>query len=98
RYDVIYENQRGLYFFGIPKFNSKLLFPADPPAWYDGYNFALADIHSYQLPDPSWEWAYDHWCVDMSDDVDEEGWQYSFSFGRPWWHGKSLNITPPSHA
>ncbi|KAJ1650280.1 hypothetical protein IWQ61_008878 [Dispira simplex] len=87
RYDVIYENQRGLYLFGIPKFNSKVLFPTDPPAWYDGYNFALTDIHSYQLPDPSWEWVYEHWCIDMSDDVDEEGWQYSVSFGRPWWHG-----------
>ncbi|KAJ1925166.1 hypothetical protein IWQ60_004726 [Tieghemiomyces parasiticus] len=87
RFDVIYENQRGLYLFGVPKFNSKLLFHADPPAWYDGYNFALADIHSYQLPDPSWEWVYDQWCVDMSDDVDEEGWTYSISFGLPWWHG-----------
>ncbi|KAJ1974332.1 hypothetical protein H4R35_003659 [Dimargaris xerosporica] len=87
RYDVVYENQRGLYLFGIPKFNNKMLLPHDPPAWHDGSNFAVTDINSYQLPDPSWEWVYDHWCIDMSDDVDEDGWQYSISYGWSWWHG-----------
>ena len=40
------------------------------------------------MPDPSWEWAWQSWYVDMSYDVDEEGWEYSFSFQRSVaWHG-----------
>jgi len=32
-----------------------------------------------------WEWKT--WYVDMSHDVDEEGWQYSFYFRKFAWHG-----------
>ncbi|KAL1620994.1 hypothetical protein SLS56_009410 [Neofusicoccum ribis] len=34
--DVLYENQRGSFFFGIPLFSSKSLLNFDPAAWVDG--------------------------------------------------------------
>ncbi|SNX82376.1 uncharacterized protein MEPE_01082 [Melanopsichium pennsylvanicum] len=94
-FDVLYENQRGLLVFGIPKFSPRTLFQWDPSPWTSSsgkpspYNIANA-----QLPDPSWEWAYQEWYIDMTGDVDEAGWQYSGNFGRRFWpnvhfpHGK----------
>ncbi|KAJ6083372.1 hypothetical protein N7467_007507 [Penicillium canescens] len=48
---------------------------------------SAVNITNAQLPDPSWEWAWKAWYVDMSGDVDEQGWQYSFSFASSSWHG-----------
>lgn len=85
-FDVLYENQRGLLVFGIPKFSPRTLFQWDPSPWTAAngkrspYNIANA-----QLPDPSWEWAYHEWYIDMTGDVDEAGWQYSGNFGRRFW-------------
>ncbi|KAF2201818.1 hypothetical protein GQ43DRAFT_19939 [Delitschia confertaspora ATCC 74209] len=45
------------------------------------------NITNAQVPDPSWVWEWKSWYVDMSDDVDEEGWQYSFYFHKFAWHG-----------
>ncbi len=66
-FDVLYENQRGLLVFGIPKFSPRTLFQWDPSPWTTAsgkkspYNIANA-----QLPDPSWEWAYIEWYIDMT--------------------------------
>jgi hypothetical protein len=87
--DVLYENQRGWFFFGIPLYSHSSLLNFDPAPWItkDG-NDSPVNITNAQLPDPSWEWAWKSWYVDMSYDVDEEGWQYSFSFSRRFsWHG-----------
>jgi hypothetical protein len=87
--DVLYENQRGWFFFGIPLYSQSSLLNFDPGPWQtkDGKDSAV-NITNAQLPDPSWEWAWKYWYVDMSYDVDEEGWQYSFSFSRKFsWHG-----------
>lgn len=87
--DVLYENQRGWFFFGIPLYSHSSLLNFDPSPWVtkSGKDSAV-DITNAQLPDPSWEWAWKSWYVDMSYDVDEEGWQYSFSFSRKFsWHG-----------
>ena len=82
-YDVLYENQRGLMVFGIPKFSAKTLFQWDPASWTNVYNGNSAyNIVNAQLPDPSWEWVHPEWMIDMSGDVDESGWQYSYNFGR----------------
>lgn len=87
--DVLYENQRGSFFFGIPFYSHRSLLQFDPSAWVNkDYNDSPVDITNAQVPDPSWEWAWQSWFVDMSNDVDEEGWQYSFSFGlKCGWHG-----------
>ncbi|EEH08947.1 meiotically up-regulated gene 65 protein [Histoplasma capsulatum G186AR] len=87
--DVLYENQRGWWCFGIPIYSAKSLLNFDPSAWLSR-NFAASpvDITNAQVPDPSWEWAWETWYIDMSYDVDEAGWQYSFSFSSRFaWHG-----------
>ncbi|PWN35023.1 uncharacterized protein FA14DRAFT_160367 [Meira miltonrushii] len=82
-YDVLYENQRGMLFFGIPKFSSKTLFQWDPAPWTNSRNKDSAyNVVNAQLPNPSWEWVHPEWMIDMSGDVDESGWQYSYNFGR----------------
>lgn len=86
---VLYENQRGTWLFGTPYFSSNSLLNFDPAAWtdHDGAPSAV-DVTNAQLPDPSWQWAWRRWYVDMSLDVDEQGWQYSFMFQSKFnWHG-----------
>ena len=87
--EVLYENQRGICLCGMPMFSSKSLLNLDPSAWTNGaFKTSLVNITNAQVPNPSWTWAWKSWYVDMSLDVDEEGWQYSFSF-QPYfsWHG-----------
>ena len=87
--EILYENQRGMFFFGIPLYSHSSLLNFDPAAWQTkDLKDSAMNITNAQVPDPSWEWKMKSWYVDMSYDVDEEGWQYSFSFGRKWaWHG-----------
>ncbi|KIW69762.1 hypothetical protein PV04_05620 [Phialophora macrospora] len=87
--DILYENQRGSFFCGIPLYSHSSLLPIDPSPWTNkDFKDSPVDITNAQVPDPSWGWAWKTWYVDMSHDVDEEGWQYSFAFGRNWvWHG-----------
>ncbi|EXJ59578.1 hypothetical protein A1O7_03724 [Cladophialophora yegresii CBS 114405] len=87
--DILYENQRGSFFCGIPLYSHSSLMPIDPGPWTNkDFKDSPVDITNAQVPDPSWAWAWKTWYVDMSHDVDEEGWQYSFAFGRNWvWHG-----------
>lgn len=87
--DVLYENQRGSFFFGIPLYSHSSLLNFDPSPWMTrDFKDSPVNITNAQVPDPSWEWSWKTWYVDMSYDVDEEGWQYSFSFGKNFsWHG-----------
>lgn len=88
--DVLFENQRGWFVFGIPLFSSKALwnFRVDPAPWVDAkFKPSAVNITNAQVPDPSWVWDWKSWYVDMSLDVDEEGWQYSLLFKGSPWHG-----------
>ena len=87
--DILYENQRGYFFFGVPVFSSNSLLNFDPPAWVTSSGGpSPVDTQTAQVPDPSWEWAWQSWYVDMTPDVDEKGWQYSFAFFKGLaWHG-----------
>ncbi|KAL8641131.1 MAG: hypothetical protein Q9228_002033 [Teloschistes exilis] len=87
--DILYENQRGWFLFGIPLYSANSLLNLDPAPWQTSeFKDSAVNITNAQVPDPSWEWAWRTWYVDMSHDVDEEGWEYSFSFqARFAWHG-----------
>ena len=88
--DILYENQRGMFLFGIPKYSHSSLLPRiDPKSWQNAqFKTSPVDIRSAQVPDPSWEWAWKSWYADMSRDVDDEGWEYSLEFsGKTGWHG-----------
>lgn len=83
--DVLYENQSGLWFFFQPFFSA----PGGTPAWMArDFTKSNVDVRNADVPDPSWEWVWPVWYIDMSHDVDEAGWQYSLSFlARHRWHG-----------
>ncbi|MCJ1249512.1 hypothetical protein MMC30_006737 [Trapelia coarctata] len=87
--DILYENQRGSFFCGIPLYSSKSLLNFDPSPWQTAdFKDSPVNITNAQVPDPTWAWAWRSWYVDMSHDVDEEGWEYSFSFRQGFsWHG-----------
>ncbi|KAK9476323.1 hypothetical protein V1514DRAFT_298662 [Lipomyces japonicus] len=86
-FDVLYENQRGFFFFGTPLFSGKGLLNFDPPSWVDSdYKYSPVDISSAPVPDPSWEWVWKTWYIDMTADVDAEGWAYSIGFQTRNWH------------
>ncbi|KAL9936358.1 hypothetical protein V8E36_004426 [Tilletia maclaganii] len=82
-YDVLYENQRGVLWFGVPKFSPSTLLQWDPSPWTDiDHRDSPYNIVTAQLPDDSWEWVYPEWLIDMTGDTDESGWQYAGSFGQ----------------
>lgn len=87
--DVLYENQRGGFFCGIPLFSSKALGAADAPPWTNiAHKPSATDITTAQTPDPSWVWEWKEWKVYHSDLVDKDGWEYSFMFSKKFsWHG-----------
>ncbi|SPN97331.1 uncharacterized protein DNG_00845 [Cephalotrichum gorgonifer] len=87
--DVLYENERGGFLCGIPLFSSKALGNLDPSPWTNSFHkVSPTDIHTAQVPDPTWEWAWPEWRVHHHDDVDEGGWEYSFMFAKAFsWHG-----------
>jgi hypothetical protein len=89
--DVLYENQRGGFLCGMPLFSSKALGFLDAPPWTNIAQKASAtNITNAQVPDPSWQWAWKEWTINHTDEVDEDGWEYSFMFSKKCsWHGPS---------
>ena len=89
--DILYENQRGWFMCGIALFSGRALGNLDPSPWTNAAQKASAtNITNAQVPDPSWEWAWKAWTVNHQEDVDEDGWEYSFAFSKQFsWHGPS---------
>ncbi|KAI1332695.1 hypothetical protein F5Y16DRAFT_356258 [Xylariaceae sp. FL0255] len=89
--DILYENQRGGFLCGIPLFSSAALGNLDPTPWTNfAHKTSPTDIHTAQVPDPSWEWAWPEWQVNHDEEVqmDDDGWEYSFMFSQKFsWHG-----------
>lgn len=89
--DVLYENQRGSFLCGIPLFSSAGLWVTDPYAWVNiEYKYSPFTVFNATVPDPTWEWVWRRWFVDMSGDVDENGWSYNINFTRHHWHGHHI--------
>lgn len=86
--DVLYENQRGGFLCGLPLFGGRALGNLDPSPWTNiALKTSATDITNAQVPDPSWEWAWNNWKINHGDDVDEDGWEYSFAFYKKFsWH------------
>ncbi|KAG4436848.1 hypothetical protein IFR05_007654 [Cadophora sp. M221] len=89
--DILYENQRGGFLCGMPLFSSSALGNLDPSPWTNcAQKTSATNITNAQVPDPSWEWAWPEWHINHTDEVDEDGWEYSFMFSKKFsWHGKS---------
>ena len=87
--DILYENQRGGFLCGMALFASKALGNLDPAPWTNlAGRPSPTDIHTAQVPDPSWGWVWPEWRVNHEDGVDEDGWEYSFMFAKQFsWHG-----------
>lgn len=90
--DVLVENQRGWFILGYPFFSHNMLFSLDPSPWTYGPTNkpAPGDVQSFPLPDPSWDWTWNRWYVDMAYDVDDQGWSYSWRFASDVWHGSHV--------
>ncbi|KAI8950743.1 hypothetical protein F4801DRAFT_337081 [Xylaria longipes] len=88
--DILYENQRGGFLCGIPLFSSAALGNLDPPAWTNfAHKPSPTDIHTAQVPDPSWQWAWPEWRINHDEQIqtDSDGWEYSFMFSKKFsWH------------
>jgi hypothetical protein len=86
--DILYENQRGCFLCGMPLFSARALGALDPSPWTNAAQKPSAtDITNAQVPDPSWQWAWEEWKINYSDEVDEDGWQYSFMSSKKFsWH------------
>lgn len=88
--DILYENQRGGFLCGIPLFSSAALGNLDPPAWTNfAHKPSPTDIHTAQVPDPSWQWAWPEWRINHDEQIqpDGDGWEYSFMFSKKFsWH------------
>ncbi|KAL6863949.1 hypothetical protein J3F83DRAFT_762249 [Trichoderma novae-zelandiae] len=87
--DILYENERGGFMCGVALFSSAALGCLDPTPWTNAYHHpSPTDIHTAQVPDPSWEWVWPEWRINHQDGMDEGGWEYSFAFQRQFsWHG-----------
>ncbi|KAL4436001.1 hypothetical protein ABPG74_022236 [Tetrahymena malaccensis] len=74
---IIQENQR----WWIGKGWADILIPGDIPKWSDIQGLRELKKEDFKLPDKNWQWENDgNWQVQLSEDTDQEGWQYGKSF------------------
>ncbi|GAA5923918.1 uncharacterized protein JCM15063_005499 [Sporobolomyces koalae] len=86
--DTLWEHQRGLLVFGLPKFSSAALFQFDPSVWTDE-TLKASPYTPHDFPcRPYWRWRDSEFMVDMGGDCDEEGWSYAVFFHSKHWRGE----------
>ncbi|CAG9992618.1 unnamed protein product [Clonostachys byssicola] len=87
--DILYENERGGFLCGRPLFSAAALGGIDASAWTNMYHKpSPTNIQNAQVPDPSWEWVWSEWHLNIQDGTDEGGWEYSFAYSKRFsWHG-----------
>jgi hypothetical protein len=63
----------------------------DPSPWTNAaQKTSPTNITNAQVPDPCWEWAWKDWSINHQEEVDQDGWEYSFAFSKKFsWHGPS---------
>ena len=60
--DILYENQRGAFWCGIPLYSAKSLLNFDPAGWQTcSFLDSPVNITNAQVPDPTWRWAWKTW-------------------------------------
>ncbi|BGP18869.1 hypothetical protein JCM10213v2_006949 [Rhodosporidiobolus nylandii] len=73
--DVLYEHQRGLVVFGLPKFSANALLQIDPSEWCDeSLRPSPFTPHDYPCP-PYWCWR--------------DSWSYALRFRSRFWRGEA---------
>ena len=61
-FDILYENQRGAFWCGIPLYSAKSLLNFDPAGWQtSSFVDSPVNITNAQVPDPTWRWAWKTW-------------------------------------
>ncbi|ESO93374.1 hypothetical protein LOTGIDRAFT_190059 [Lottia gigantea] len=73
-----YENQK---WYPVIGYTNKG-FLTDCYEWSDSTGIQDKNKESIKLPSSNWHWSGD-WSVDFSGQVDQEGWQYSGNFNKP---------------
>ena len=60
--DILYENQRGAFWCGIPLYSAKSLLNFDPAGWQtSSFLDSPVNITNAQVPDPTWRWVWKNW-------------------------------------
>ena len=82
------ESERGFLVMGSRVFASAALLPMDPAHFSSLTGESLGQyLTEYEIPDNSWVWLWSRWYVDMTADVDDHGWCYSWRFRSRHWRG-----------
>ncbi|WOO80609.1 Sporulation-specific protein 73 [Vanrija pseudolonga] len=104
-WEVMYENQRGIYILGKSWYSARGLLPSDPSGFTLPMHLAGDkdkskrktiktgyDLETYQTPTPAWVWLTP-WMVNMRSNTDEQGWRYNLWFHQKGWkqHSGWLN-------
>lgn len=83
------ESERGFHALGTTYFSPSMRLPFDPARYSDPNGVSLGErLTDFEPPDGSWVWVWSRWYVDMSSDVDDQGWRYSWHFSSNSWTGK----------
>lgn len=73
-YDILIENQRGIFLGKTPYFSANSLLNFDPKPWITGWTGgeSITDVTNTTAP-VGWHWTWDQWRVDMGTFVIDAG-------------------------